>query len=152
MLAYFILLLIVVSMGSMMSYAKVDVRNSQSFVDISEKSGITYENYVVNPPNPITGNDHSRLGFADINGDGWDDVVMHNAYPTVLTANIPFEHLVFVNNKDGTFMPFSDQSRLRNVQSAFFVFADIDNDGDQDLFSGVDYPFQGICVILCRFT
>ncbi len=122
---------------------KIDVSSRSSFIDISLKSGITFENYVVNPMNPIPINDHSRLAFSDINGDGWDDIVMHSLYPN-LQKNISLEHLVFVNNKNGTFTDFSDASGLRDVQVAFFVFADIDNDGDQDLFAGLDYPSENL--------
>jgi hypothetical protein len=109
------------------------------FLDISDSSGIRDENYDPDPPVTIPINDHSRLGFADINGDGLDDIVMHNLYPNP-QAGIPFEHLVFVNNGDGTFTNFSDESGLRDVQAGFFVFGDVDNDGDQDCFAGLDIP------------
>jgi hypothetical protein len=121
----------------------IDVSSAPSFIDISTKSGITYQNYVINPLNPIPINDHSRLAFADINGDGWDDIIMHSLYPN-LQKNISLEHLVFINNKDGTFTNFSDASGLRQVQAGFFVFGDIDNDGDQDVFAGLDYPSEGL--------
>ncbi|CAF3370499.1 unnamed protein product [Rotaria sp. Silwood1] len=121
----------------------INVSSQSSFIDISAKSGITYHNYVVNPPNIIPINDHSRLAFADINGDGWDDIIMHSLYPN-LQKNISLEHLVFINNGDSTFTHFSDRSGLRQVQAGFFVFGDIDNDGDQDVFAGLDYPTQGL--------
>jgi hypothetical protein len=121
----------------------IDVNSAPSFIDISTQSGITYQNYVVNPSYPIPINDHSRLAFVDINGDGWDDIVMHSLYPN-LQRNISLEHLVFVNNKNGTFMHFSDTSGLRQVQAGFFLFGDIDNDGDQDVFAGLDYPTEGL--------
>lgn len=75
------------------------------FEDISDQSGIRAENYVVLPPKAIPINDYRRLGFADINGDGYDDIVMHNLFPNP-QKGIPFEHLVFLNNKDGTFRNF----------------------------------------------
>jgi enediyne biosynthesis protein E4 len=108
----------------------------QFFQDISAASGIQDQNYVPNPPTPVPSNDHSRLAFVDLNRDGRDDIVMHNMTGAVKTK--PFEHLVFLNNGDGTFRNFSDESGLRNVQSAFFAFGDVDNDGDQDCFAGVD--------------
>ena len=112
------------------------------FEDISDRSGIRAENYVVIPPKTIPINDHSRLGFADINGDGYDDIVMHNLFPNP-QKGIPFEHLVFLNNKDGTFRNFSTESGLRAVQAGFFAFGDVDNDGDQDAFAGLDIPLAG---------
>lgn len=110
--------------------------------DISEASGITKDNFVADPPAPIPINDHSRIAFADIDGDGFDDVVMHSLFPNA-QKGIPFEHLVFSNNGDKTFRDVSDESGLRHVQAAFFVFADVDNDGDQDCFAGLDIELPG---------
>jgi len=109
------------------------------FEDISDASGIRVDNFYPEPPAGTVINDHSRLAFADINGDGFDDAVMHSLFPNP-QSGVPFEHLISLNNGDGTFTDFSDDSGLRNVQAGFFAFADIDNDGDQDLFSGLDIP------------
>ena len=50
------------------------------FVDISESSGIRKGNFVPNPT-PIPINDHSAVAFADIDGDGKDDIVAHSLFP-----------------------------------------------------------------------
>ncbi len=118
------------------------VPTSDFFADISEASGITKGNFVPSPPKPIPINDHSRLAFADLDGDGLDDIVAHSLFPNP-QAGIPFEHLVYLNNGDRTFREASDESGLRNVQAAFFVFADVDNDGDQDCFAGLDIELTG---------
>ena len=111
------------------------------FVDISEQSGIQDQNYDWTQLGiPI--NDHSRLAFADLNGDAFPDIVMHSLFPNPV-AGIPFEHLIFTNQGDGTFANTSDSSGLRDVQAGFFAFADVDNDGDQDVFAGLDYPLTG---------
>lgn len=109
------------------------------FSDVSESSGIQVGNFLEDPPRGTAINDHSRLAFADIDGDGFDDIVMHSLFPNAQNG-VPFEHLVFRNLGDGTFEDVSDASGLRGVQAAFFAFADIDNDGDQDLFAGLDLP------------
>src|SRR5688500_2375732 len=51
------------------------------FVDVSEKAGIQAGNFDPAPPMPLASNDHSRLAFADIDGDGWDDIVATNLFP-----------------------------------------------------------------------
>jgi enediyne biosynthesis protein E4 len=112
------------------------------FRDISERSGIRDQNFTPSPSPAIPINDHSRLAFADLDGDGFDDIVMHSLYPNP-KAGIPFEHLVFRNNGDGTFTNVSDASGLRGVQAGFFVFGDIDNDGDLDIFAGLDVALSG---------
>jgi enediyne biosynthesis protein E4 len=112
------------------------------FSDISDKSGIRADNVVRNSTKPVPINDHSRLGFVDINGDGLDDIVTHSLYPNP-QKSIPFEHLVYRNNGDGSFAHVSDASGLRKVQAGFFAFGDVDNDGDQDCFAGLDIPITG---------
>jgi hypothetical protein len=112
------------------------------FADISDASRIRKGNFVANPTTPIPINDHSRLAFADLDGDGRDDIVAHSLFPNP-QKGIPFEHLVYLNNGDKTFRDFSDESGLRGVQAAFFVFGDVDNDGDQDCFAGLDIALSG---------
>jgi hypothetical protein len=118
------------------------VPKSGFFADISDPSGIRVDNFTPNPPVPIPINDHSRLGFADLDGDGFDDIVAHSLFPNP-KAGIPFEHLVYHNNGDGTFAHVSDESGLRDVQAGFFAFGDVDNDGDQDCFAGLDIDLPG---------
>lgn len=117
------------------------------FSDVSAASGIQAENFVPAPATPIPINDHSRLAFVDLDGDGWDDAVMHSLYPNA-DAGIPFEHLVFMNGRDGTFRNASDASGLRAVQAGFFVFGDVDGDGDADCFAGLDTDLAGKTSVL----
>jgi len=117
------------------------------FKDVSEKSGIQRGNFVPAPATPIPINDHSRLALVDIDGDGWDDVVMHSLFPNP-QKGIPFEHLVFRNRHDGTFEDISESSGLKAVQAGFFVFADVDGDGDEDCFAGLDIELAGKTSVL----
>ncbi len=107
------------------------------FVDVSKASGIQVDNFVRKPRIKVPINDHSRLAFADLDGDGFDDIVAHSLFPNP-QAGVPFEHLVFLNNGDGTFRDHSTASGLREVQAGFFAFGDMDNDGDLDCFAGLD--------------
>src|SRR5687767_12566081 len=59
------------------------------FTDISDASGIRMGNFVANPAAPIPINDHSRLAFADLDGDGRDDIVAHSLFPNP-QKGIPF--------------------------------------------------------------
>jgi hypothetical protein len=125
--------------------------SSGFFVDISDASGIRVDNYYEDPPAGTAINDHSRLAFVDIDGDGWDDIVMHSLFPNPQNG-VPFEHLVFRNlaTGEGSFADVSDASGLRDVQAGFFAFADIDDDGDQDAFAGqdlLDYPFDSAILL-----
>jgi hypothetical protein len=118
------------------------------FVDVSEKSGIQKANFDPMPAVPLAINDHSRLAFADIDGDGWDDVVASNLFPDPSKGTKPFEHLVFRNKRDGTFEDVSEATGLRDVQGGVMAFADVDNDGDPDCFVGIDYPIAGATNVL----
>ena len=121
------------------------------FTDISSASGIQVGNYVQKPAKSIPINDHSRLGFVDLNGDGLDDIVTHSLYPNP-KAGVPFEHLVYLNLGDGTFKDISSESGLRDVQAGFFAFGDVDNDGDQDCFAGLDVPLRARPTCCCSTT
>ncbi len=112
------------------------------FVDISDASGMRANNVLKGSSIPVPINDHSRLGFVDIDGDRKPDMVMHSLFPNP-QKGIPFEHLVFRNKGDGTFEDVSAKSGLKDVQAGFFVFGDVDNDGDQDCFAGLDTPLAG---------
>jgi len=114
-----------------------------TFVDISAASGIQLGNFSPSPTTAIPINDHSRLAFADIDGDRCDDIVAHDLFPNP-KAGIPYTHLVFKSNCDGTFSDVAMASGLRDVQAGFFAFGDVDNDGDQDVFAGLDIPLPGL--------
>ena len=109
---------------------------TEFFTDISAESGMQEDNYYEDPPEGMAVNAHPRVQSSDINGDGYDDLIMHS-FSSNPNNGVPFENLVFLNNGDGTFTQFSDDSGLRDVQAEFFAFGDVDNDGDQDIFAGL---------------
>ncbi len=79
------------------------------------------------------GNAHGvGVGFVDLNGDGWDDIIL------VTGTNYPAGH--YENNRDGTFTDVSNQSGigtiLDSVDGYSVAAADFDNDGDYDLYIG----------------
>ena len=120
----------------------VQAPGPMTFADISLASGIQTHNMVVAPATAIPINDHSRLGFIDLDGDGCDDIVAHDLFPNP-QGGVPYTHLIYKNNCNGTFTEISDTSGLRDIQAGFFAFGDVDNDGDQDAFAGLDIPLPG---------
>jgi hypothetical protein len=118
--------------------------SATAFVDISAASGIQVGNFDPAPATPIPINDHSRLTFADLDGDGCDDIVAHDLFPNHQGATpLPYVHLIYRNHCDGTFSEIGAETGLRDVPAGLFAFADVDNDGDQDCFAGLDIPLAG---------
>ncbi len=68
--------------------------------------------------------------WADVNGDGWQDLyVVNGRYP----AGEP--NRLYLNNRDGTFTDVSRESGAADPNWGLgAAFADVDNDGDLDLF------------------
>ncbi|GAB4252531.1 CRTAC1 family protein [Deferrisoma sp.] len=68
--------------------------------------------------------------WADVNGDGWQDLyVVNGRYP----AGEP--NRLYINNGDGTFRDASAEAGVADPHWGLgAAFADVDNDGDLDLF------------------
>ncbi len=101
-----------------------------AFTEVSVEAGLTAPSTL--DPSSIPEGEiiyHFRGGVAvaDYDGDGWDDIFLtRHFYPGIL----------YRNNGDGT---FSDATASANLPTTFAchsmgaAFADLDNDGDQDL-------------------
>ena len=77
---------------------------------------------------PISVNQKEGLAIVDINGDGWDDIY--------LTVRIG-ENILLVNQGDGTFVEQAASYQLNLPgHTTCALFADFDNDGDQDVMLG----------------
>jgi hypothetical protein len=71
---------------------------------------------------------HPGMAVVDLDRDGWDDFYSMARYG---------RNLFFHNNGDGTFTETAEEVGLGIVDhSAMAMFADFDNDGDDDLFLG----------------
>ena len=77
---------------------------------------------------PISVNQKEGLAVADVNGDGFDDI-----YITVRIGN----NMLLINQQDGTFREQAAAFKLDLPgHTTCALFADFDNDGDQDVLLG----------------
>ncbi|MFN0126242.1 MAG: FG-GAP repeat domain-containing protein [Verrucomicrobiales bacterium] len=71
---------------------------------------------------------HPSISAADVDGDGWDDLYLTQRWG---------RNMLLINQKNGTFV---DEAGRRGLDIKDFcncsIFADFDNDGDQDVFVG----------------
>jgi len=75
------------------------------------------------------------LNFADLDGDGWEDVYMNTGYPEY-EALVP--NLLFRNRNGEGFDDITFTSKTGHLQKGHGVsIADIDEDGDQDIYLSV---------------
>ncbi len=109
------------------------------FVDVSQQVGVAY---------PAQG---FSAVTADINQDGWSDIYVasYNQYGTIMPnswsrAENGTPNLLFVNRGDGT---FAEEAAARGVADGRWsyaaAFADLDEDGDQDLYVANDFGENG---------
>jgi hypothetical protein len=112
------------------------------FVDRSLEAGVS-----------IPANGFSAAA-ADINGDGWQDIYVasYNRYGIVMPnawhrATNGTPNLLFVNQGDGTFREAAQAWDVRDSRWSYAAtFADIDADGDQDLYVANDFGENGLYV------
>jgi hypothetical protein len=109
------------------------------FIDISQQAGVAY---------PAQG---FSAAAADINGDGFSDIYVasYNQYGTVMPnswaqATNGTPNLLFVKGADGRFV---DEAARRGVADSRWsyaaAFADVDEDGDADLYVANDFGENG---------
>lgn len=100
------------------------------FVDVRDAAGVGGDTY-----NTLT--DHGLgVDWIDYNRDTWPDLFVTNG-----KGSSP--HL-FRNDGDGTFTKVDELlGDLPDVEMMGAVFADIDNDGDEDIYVFTDYPAVG---------
>jgi len=79
--------------------------------------------------------------FGDIDNDGWPDMYLATGNPD-FTSLVP--NRMFRNNGGKSFTEVTSSARVGNLQKGHGVaFADIDNDGDQDIFVEIGGAYKG---------
>ena len=90
------------------------------------------------------------LTVADINGDGWPDLVVRRggARADLLEEDMTQRHTWVMLNRQGRFEDFTEASGFLQTRGSYpakvgrpnwvVIFGDIDNDGDLDAYSGID--------------
>ena len=73
--------------------------------------------------------DSRSINWADVNGDGWDDLFISTGPKTGQN------NLLYINNKNGSFIALTNDPIVQDSSpSDGATFADADNDGDLDAF------------------
>lgn len=108
-----------------------DVYSDFSFVDQLKASGITFKNTVVDDAGiaykPVHYDHGNGISVADIDNDGYYDIYFTNQVGS---------NALWKNMGQGKFIDITEQAGvgMQEQISVSSSFADIDNDGDQDLF------------------
>ncbi|MEZ6087377.1 MAG: VCBS repeat-containing protein [Pirellulaceae bacterium] len=80
--------------------------------------------------------------FGDLNNDGFPDFYLGTGYPNY-EALMP--NLMYLNQAGKRFADVTTVGGFGHLQKGHGIaFADIDNDGDQDIFSEMEERFQEI--------
>ncbi|MCJ7466741.1 MAG: VCBS repeat-containing protein [Maribacter sp.] len=99
-----------------------DSLDHQRFIDISDQAGIRYHGY-----------SHSTLIY-DFNNDGWMDIYVANDFLS--------NDLIYINNQDGTFTNRAGEIfKHFSLSSMGSDIADVDNNGQMDLFTTEMQPY-----------
>ncbi|MBZ0273871.1 CRTAC1 family protein [bacterium] len=96
-------------------------KESETFTDVTTDIGLPGDLH------------RQRTVWADIDGDGWDDIV-------VSRGGYDEEGFSVYHNDEGMFVDVTDASGLNGYYAGFSVWADFDNDGDIDVYLGVNTP------------
>jgi len=114
---------------------------------------------VANPPKPyftdvtaevgLSGQPVFRIAVADVNGDGYEDLLIH-LQPDPASGDVLDKQILYLNLEGATpgtrtFVDYTLESGIRadragtggGRHSDAGIFADVDNDGDLDLFTNV---------------
>ena len=98
------------------------------FLDIAAQAGVQFFN--VHNSGPV---------FADLDNDGWQDLVVLSVNSRAEQSGVSTNDLinrprVFINQKNNRFIEHADSGFTSGMQSFGAALADLDRDGDLDIF------------------
>jgi hypothetical protein len=100
-------------------------------------------NYQVVSQLPFENLSRSSVAFADVNGDGAPDLLL-NGFEEKSFKGVT---KLYLNDGKGGFQA-NENAQLQGVDFAAMTFADVDNDGDQDIFlSGVNAQLKNVALM-----
>jgi hypothetical protein len=109
-----------------------------SFVDVAAEAGLDFfSSGGGEVKNHLLESTGSGVAIGDVDGDGREDVFLTTQQPTDawLRGERPYANALFRNREDGSFENISDGSGVDLAAwSCGAYFADVDNDGNLDLF------------------
>ena len=100
-----------------------------TFTDVSKEAGLDHPVFAMGS------------NFGDIDNDGWPDMYLGTGNPD-LKSLVP--NKMYKNMGGKKFVDVTNSSRMGHLQKGHGVsFADVDNDGDEDVFIEIGGPFKG---------
>jgi hypothetical protein len=94
----------------------------------------------------LTGAEGVRINAADVDGDGWTDLLVRRGGVRQDDFAAGTRHTFLLKNDQGTFVDVTEESGLLATRlggelgraGEVFALGDVDNDGDLDVYTGLD--------------
>lgn len=126
----FIIISLMLLLGGIVLYINSNTQNSENIFSITNKLKfiLVSESILMNERSSTGG-----ISWVDFDGDGDDDIFVTNGYDVSKSPNEPQTNWLY-ENINGTFRLITTELSEREGYSSGSAWADMDNDGDLDVF------------------